>query len=153
MSGIQRVYVDNSVYGGYFDKEFAEWTIKFFHEVDQGKFKLVISPLVTWELRKSPLHVRKLYLKYAQNTELIKIGSEPKQLALSYLNRKVVGKSSKNDCLHIAVASIAKMDVLVSWNFKHIVNVDRIKGYNLVNKEFGYFDLEIRTPGEVLHYE
>lgn len=54
------------------------------------------------------------------------------------------------DALHIAIATIHKVDVLVSWNFKHIVNLDRIKKYNGVNLKHGYMILEIRNPREIL---
>ena len=57
------------------------------------------------------------------------------------------------DALHIAVATVARVDVLVSWNFKHIVNLRRIHAYNAVNLKRGYPLLEIRTPREVLDDE
>ena len=70
-----------------------------------------------------------------------------------YILQKVVGKSSRADCIHIALATINVADILVSWNFKHIVNINRIRGYNAVNSEIGYQRLEIRTPREILEYE
>ncbi|OLY64295.1 PIN domain protein [Leptospira santarosai] len=153
MSRIERVYVDTSVYGGYFDKEFAEQTEKFFEEVDRGKFKLVISPLVTWELRNSPIWVREFYSRYYSESEILRITKEAMALGDAYLLNKVVGKSSRRDCIHIACATIAKVDVLISWNFKHIVRLDRIQGYNVVNEKLGYSSLEIRDPMEVLNYD
>ncbi|EKR90312.1 PIN domain protein [Leptospira santarosai str. CBC379] len=153
MSRIERVYVDTSVYGGYFDKEFAEWTEKFFEEVDQGKFKLVVSNLIDTELKNAPKHIREFSKTYIDNSEIVLITKNVSKLAKNYIAQKVVGETNFNDCVHIAAASIAKVDLLVSWNFKHIVRLDRIQGYNSVNKTLGYPVLEIRSPMEVLHYE
>ena len=74
-------------------------------------------------------------------------------LAENYLVAKVVGKTSIEDCRHISLATVCKADILVSWNFRHIVNVERINGYNSVNLKQGYKAIDIRTPKEVLHYE
>jgi hypothetical protein len=74
------------------------------------------------------------------------------KLADTYINEKVVGKTSLEDCRHIALATIHKVDVLASWNFKHIVNLDRIKGYNSVNMRLGYSIIEIRSPKDLVNY-
>jgi len=76
---------------------------------------------------------------------------------LSYIFRKttsgkVLGSPSLEDCHHIALATIHKVDVLASWNFKHIVNLERIKGYNSVNVRLGYSMLEIRSPKDLVNY-
>ena len=75
------------------------------------------------------------------------------ELASAYINEKAVGKTSIEDCRHIALATINRVDVLASWNFKHIVNLDKIKGYNSVNYKLGYPMIEIRSPKDLLHYE
>jgi len=74
------------------------------------------------------------------------------ELADTYISEKVVGKTSLEDCRHIALATIHKVDVLASWNFKHIVNLDRIKGYNSVNMRLGYSIIEIRSPKDLVNY-
>ncbi len=71
-------------------------------------------------------------------------------LADKYLSENVVGKTSRPDCLHIAIATLNNADLLASWNFKHIVNITKIRGYNGVNHMLGYKMLEIRTPREIL---
>jgi hypothetical protein len=65
----------------------------------------------------------------------------------------VVGKTSRVDCQHIAIATLCNADVLISWNFKHIINLDRIRGYNGINFKNGYKMLEIMTPKEIYKYE
>ena len=87
------------------------------------------------------------------NTELVEITKDAVQLADSYIADKVVGKTSRNDCLHIAIATVSHVDVLVSWNFKHIVNIYRIRGYNSVNIRLGYSPLEIRSPKDIVGNE
>lgn len=71
-------------------------------------------------------------------------------MAESYLRRGIIGKGSQNDVLHVAIATVGRADVVVSWNFKHIVNLGRIRLFNSVNIEHGYGIIEIRTPKEVL---
>jgi predicted nucleic acid-binding protein len=84
--------------------------------------------------------------------EKIRLSVEAIELANKYIAAKVVGKTSRADCQHIAMATISKADVLLSWNFKHIVNLDRIRGYNGINFQNGYTMIEIRTPKEITKY-
>ncbi len=63
----------------------------------------------------------------------------------------MVGQTRADDWRHIATATIEKVDHLVSWNFKHIVNVFRIRGYNSVNIRNGYPQLDIRSPKEIVN--
>jgi hypothetical protein len=92
------------------------------------------------------------YLK-AEWTEYIDTTEESIDLANEYISEKVVGQSSFADCLHIALATIHRADFLVSWNFKHIVNMQRINGYNAINIKNGYKQLEIHSPREFIKYE
>jgi hypothetical protein len=85
--------------------------------------------------------------------ELIAVTQESIDLATEYLKEKVVGQTSSDDCIHIATATISKVDLLVSWNFKHIVNIQRIRGYNSINLKNGYSTLEIRSPKDLINYE
>lgn len=78
---------------------------------------------------------------------------EAYELAQKYLGEKVVGQTSADDCRHIATATIYKVDILVSWNFKHIVNVFRIRGYNSVILRCGCAQLDIRSPKEIVYNE
>jgi len=94
-----------------------------------------------------------LYRYSSDKFERILLTEESIKLADTYIAEKVVGKTSLEDCRHIALATINRVDVLASWNFKHIVNLDRIKGYNSVNYKLGYPMIEIRSPKDLLHYE
>jgi hypothetical protein len=97
--------------------------------------------------------VRELLSKYSDDCfEHILLTQEAIELADCYIDEKVVGKTCVEDCRHIALATINKVDVPASWNFKHIVNLSRIKGYNSVNMKMGYITLEIRNPKELIEY-
>ncbi len=149
----QRIYIDTSVVGGYFDQEFKEATIRLFERLENNEVIFVVSDLLEIELINAPTHVREHLLKYpADKFERIEFMEEAALLADTYITEKVVGRTSLEDCRHIALATIKKVDVLASWNFKHIVNLDRIKGYNSVNLRFGYSMLEIRSPKDLVNY-
>ena len=150
----QRIYIETSVVGGYFDEEFKEATIKLFERLEKNEIIFVVSDLLDLELMNAPKHVREHLLKYsADKFQRVELTEEAVKLADAYIQQKVVGKTSLEDCRHIAMATIYKVDVLVSWNFKHIVNLDRIKGYNSVNLRLGYSMIEIRSPKELINYE
>jgi hypothetical protein len=110
--------------------------------------------LLDLELTAAPNNVRELLHKYSSDKfERIQLTEDAIKLADTYISEKVVGKTSLEDCRHIALATINRVDVLASWNFKHIVNLDKIKGYNSVNYKLGYPMIEIRSPKDLLHYE
>jgi len=150
----QRIYIDTSVVGGYFDEEFKDATRELFKRFENGEIIFVVSNLLDLELIGAPQNVRELLYKFTKEKfERIQLTEEAILLADTYIAEKVVGKTSLEDCRHIALATINKVDVLASWNFKHIVNLDRIKGYNSVNYRLGYPMIEIRSPKDLLHYE
>jgi predicted nucleic acid-binding protein len=150
---IQRIYIDTSIVGGYFDEEFKEATRMLFQRFENKEIKFVVSELLDLELIKAPLHVRELLFNYPSDYfERVDLTEEAIRLADTYIEEKVVGKTSIEDCRHIAMATIYKVDVLASWNFKHIVNLDRIKGYNSVNLRLGYSMIEIRSPKYLVNY-
>jgi len=111
---------------------------------------LVISDITLAELAGAPPKVRSVLegmpracLEHVQQTE------ESEALAVEYIRQDVVSPRMLADAQHIALATIARVDLLVSWNFRHIVNLDRIHGFNAVNLRSGYAILEIRSPLEV----
>ncbi|MFT7035560.1 MAG: putative nucleic acid-binding protein [Cyclobacteriaceae bacterium] len=151
---IKSAYLDTSVFGGYFDKEFSKPTVNFFDRIINEKIGLIVSEVLTAELHNAPEHVRNLLNSIpVSQIHLIDVNSETEQLAKNYISENVVGKTSYADCLHIALATLSHADILVSWNFKHIVNVDRIRGYNSVNLKLGYKMIEIYSPLELGTYE
>jgi len=151
---VQRIYIDTSVVGGYFDEEFTEATKMLFQRLENREIKFVVSDLLDLELIQAPAHVKELLFKLPITYfERVELNEEAIKLADTYIEEKVVGKTSLEDCRHIAMATIYKVDVLASWNFKHIVNLDKIKGYNSVNLKMGYTMIEIRSPKDLVKYE
>ena len=150
---VARIYIDTSIVGGYFDKEFEKDTKLLFERLERKEVKFVASNLLREELNPAPEQVRTLLNRYdVGSVEFVELTEEAKALAEKYIEEKVVGQASVDDCRHIALATISKVDVLASWNFKHIVNLTRIQGYNNVNLQNGYGVLEIRNPKELIDY-
>ncbi len=151
---MKTIYVDTSVFGGKFDAEFELWTDLFFKKVFDSNLLLIYSDVAEEELVNAPQKVKDFVSSIPEkNVQRTEISEEAILLAEKYLEEKVVGKSSRTDCYHIAIATVLKADILVSWNFKHIVNIQRIHGYNAVNLMNGYQTIEIRNPREVFDYE
>ena len=149
-----KFYVDTSVWGGYADKEFSEWTIPFFDQAKEGRFTIVLSDVTIGELQRAPEIIRELPNTIPQAfLELVEISEEQNELANSYVKEGALTPKFHSDAQHIAIASILKVDGLVSWNFKHMVNFFRIRQYNSINLKFGYSTIDIRTPKEVTYGE
>lgn len=149
-----RLYLDTSIFGGHFDPEFEDHTAPLFERISNGDFIVLLSTVTEEELKPAPEKIKRLASELnAKTTEFLEASNESVDLALEYISENVVGMTSYSDCLHIAIATIHNADVLVSWNFKHIVNVERIRGYNSINIKNGYRELDIRSPRELLSYE
>jgi hypothetical protein len=148
------VYVDASVIGGCEDSEFAEATLSLWQLFIQGVYIMVLSEHTLRELQGAPESVRNRLLEIPGAHQIILADTpEADALAEAYQAHGVVGPGSRSDALHVALATVSRVDVLVSWNFKHIVNLSRIRWFNAVNLEQGYGLIEIRTPKEVLSGE
>ncbi len=146
-----RVYIDTSVVGGCFDAEFAVASTALFDMHESGEISLLVSDLLVQELRQAPEQIKaKLAELNPNHSELISITTEATRLRDAYLEARVVAPSSANDALHVALATIARSDLIVSWNFRHIVHFERIRGFNAVNLREGYAPLEIRSPKELV---
>ena len=148
----QRIYIDTSVIGGSEDEEFSQWSVQLFEEFRQGLRIAVISDLTRREIEKAPESVRKILSSLSDvNTENVFLTEEAETLAQNYIDEGVISARHIVDAQHIAIASVERVDVLVSWNFQQIVNLARIRAFNSVNLKLGYPILEIRSPREVIH--
>ena len=146
-----RIYCDTSVFGGCFDEEFTEESRRLFRDIESGKFILVISATVLAELDRAPQTVQEVLSSLpAERIELIEFSDEVAGLRDEYIRAGVVTQSSRSDAEHIASASVADVDFVVSWNFKHIVHYDKISGYQAVNLLNGYRQIKIYSPREVI---
>ena len=149
-----RIYIDTSVIGGCFDAEFATWSNGLMEDFAAGTFMPVLSDMVTAEIQDAPEAVRGKYEALLRGEhELVLITEEVITLAEAYQRRKILTPKFYDDGVHIALASVAEADLLVSWNFRHIVHFDKIRLFNSVNLEQGYKPLQIYSPREVTRFE
>ena len=148
------LYLDTSVIGGYYDIVFEEDTKPLFESIRKGEFIMMYSNITEEELLDAPEPVRMLIETIpVENRKRVELSEEVMALADSYIREGVVGRTSRDDCFHIALATINRADILISWNFKHIVNVKRIRGYNAINLKYNYPTIDIRSPKELNDYE
>jgi len=146
-----RIYTDTSVIGGCLDEQFKAASSRLFKWFEQGWAIIVVSELTLLELERSPLEVRMVLNRIpGRHREDVELTEEASELAAAYIHEGVAGKAQKVDAQHIAIATLSRVDVLVSWNFKHIVNLPKIRGYNSINLRRGLPLIEIRTPEEVV---
>ena len=148
----QKIYIDTSVIGGclnYFNYYSDMLIDKFKDEL----FIPVVSKTVKDEIDDAPQLVKTKYNEILDcNAIYLDITKEVDDLVLEYVNKKVVTKKYENDCYHIALATVNKIDILVSWNFKHIVNEQRVLLFNFVNKSLNYDEIIIKDPKDFLGY-
>ena len=143
----QKIYLDTSVIGGYYDDKFEIETRKLFSKIDSGNLQIVYSELTVKEIYRGPKRIIELFERIdLKSKAIVLINKEIINLADTYISENVVGLSSRDDCIHIAAATISQSEFLLSWNFKHIVNERRIYGYNAVNLMLGYSVIEIISP-------
>jgi predicted nucleic acid-binding protein len=151
---VLRVYIDTSVVGGCLDREFAPWSNGLVRDFQERRFSPVASEVVAAELALAPEAVKAKWDEILLlDPELLEVTKEVAGLTESYATHGALPSKFRNDMLHIALATVADVDVLVSWNFKHIVRLDKIRVFNAVNLELGYKQLQIYSPREVTSYE
>ncbi len=148
-----RIYSDTSVIGGYFDKEFEKYSKLFINEIINENYILLISEVVLKELSNGPNKLIELLKSLpVTSIENVSLNKEILELSNKYLQENIVSEKYRDDAIHVAAASVSRADAIVSWNFKHIVRLDKIKLYNIVNFKNGYGLINIITPME-LKYE
>jgi hypothetical protein len=150
----QSVYIDTSVIGGCFDKEFDKWSNSLIEDFKNRIYIPVVSEVIAAEIDSAPNYVKEKYNEILEIDAInLNISEEVIILAEKYQERKILISKFFDDGLHIALATVHQIDLVVSWNFKHIVHFDKIRQFNAVNSEFGYKNIEIYSPREVATYE
>lgn len=149
----RRVYIDTSVIGGCFDSEFSPWSNGLMKDIRLGHMRAVVSELVGIEIEPAPKRVRDKYEELVDyGAEVLAVDDKVLDLMLAYKRHKILTEKFENDMMHIALATVNEVDVLVSWNFKHIVHFDKISQFNMVNEKMGYKLVAIYSPREVTNY-
>jgi len=144
-----RVYIDTSVIGGCLDDQFAQESQSLLEMANRGRVVLLVSDLLARELDGAPPDVGAVFANLSgEAVEEIYMSEESEHLMAAYLNAGVLTAQQANDAHHVALASVAKADLILSWNFKHIVHLDKIRMFNSVNLRAGYPLMEIRSPRE-----
>jgi len=142
-----RIYIDTSVVGGCFDSDFETESRALFDMIKAGRLIAVVSSLLADELRLAPSKVQAILVELpSKGVESITVDLEAISLRDAYLAAGVVGDAQSNDALHVALATVARADMIVSWNFKHIVKLKTIRGVNGINRMLGFKEIEILTP-------
>jgi predicted nucleic acid-binding protein len=138
------------VFGGCFDVEFAAESQRFFDLVRAGRVKILVSEVVVGELANAPVRVRELLSSLpADSVEQVRLTRDVIDLRDAYLAAGILDPQWTDDATHVAVATVARADAIVSWNFKHIVRIDKMRAYNQVNLQTGFGLLSIVSPQEV----
>lgn len=145
-----RTYADTSVYGGLHDEEFAGDSQQFFERVRAGQFDLVTSAVVDDELEGAPAAVQADYQALLPHAAVVDVTDEALDLQEAYLAAGILTPTWEDDALHIALATVHGCELIVSWNFKHIVHFQKIPQYNAVNALHGYDEIAIHSPPEVI---
>jgi predicted nucleic acid-binding protein len=147
----QRFYVDTSVIGGCLDERFQEHSRKLFEEFRAARAVAVISSITLEELEEAPPAVRSVIADLPEEAvDYVEFDEDAAVLAEAYLSEGILGPGSLADAQQVAIATVQRVDVLVSWNFQHIVNLNRIRLFAAVNLKHGLPTPEIRSPQEVL---
>lgn len=149
----RRVYVDTSVIGGVHDNEFSEYSERLIREFRLGFYIPVLSTLTLEELRDAPRVVRNTLTEVEEYAYVVGVTNDAIKLSRLYLSTGGFSLRQLADTLHIAVATVHGVEILASWNFRDIVNLEKISVYNSVNVKEGYHRLEIRSPREIIHEE
>lgn len=148
----EQIYFDTSVIGGYHDPEFAEASQRVIRYSRVGRIITLLSEIVLEELVQAPQHVREVIFSIpGESIERIEITPESIDLRDAYLAAKLLSPCWMDDATHVAAATVARADAIVSWNFSHIVRLDKMRAYNQINLMHGYGILTIISPKEVFY--
>ena len=147
-----RVYVDNSVISGTQDEEFAEESRLFFEQVREGEYRVLVSSATYDELEDAPPEVKEVLRDLPEGAvEDVPVDDEVRALDDAYVSAGALTERRRYDALHVAAASVSGADLILSWNFEHMVNYNRIQMFSAVYLLNGYKAVDIRTPKEVLY--
>ena len=147
-----RLYLDTSVIGGYYDVEWMADTRELWAQRGNGRWQFLSSGLVAQEIEDAPPQVRQLFEDtFDRSRDLLAMTDETEDLAQEYLQAGVVPVKFADDARHVAACTVHRVNHLVSWNFKHLVNVRRAAGFNAVNLLQGYPPVSIVNPKELIY--
>ena len=149
-----KLYLDTSVPNYLFIKDAKDKrkvTEILFHSAIWNQYEFYISSIVVQEILRATVEKQRQLFEVLEGIDILDFTEEAEILALAYLKAMALPKSSYEDAQHVALATIYHLDAVVSWNFKHLVNLNRVKQINHVNEQMGYKHIEIISPEEVIN--
>jgi predicted nucleic acid-binding protein len=148
---IPTLYLDTSVLGGYFDDEWKQPTQELWRQMEAGQWRFVTSLVTSEELTEAPERVRNLFNTTFEADEILNVTDEMDRLASIYVAQGVITPKYEDDARHVAACTVCRAEFLVSWNFRHLVNVQRETAFNGVNLLKGYPAIRIVNPLEIIY--
>ena len=148
---VSSLYLDTSVIGGYFDDEWKDPTRELWRQMEAGQFRFLTSGVIIDELAAAPQRVRELFARSFPPEAILGVTAEMESLAAAYMSHHILTPKYTDDARHVAACTVAQIEYLVSWNFRHLVNVEREKGFNAVNLLQGYRNIRIVNPLELIY--
>ena len=147
-----KLYLDTSIINYIFAEQLPEkmrLTKRLFRYADEAKYEFFVSDVVLRELRAADEPKRTKLLSKVEGIKELLNSSESEELANEYVHNKVISKNFIDDARHVAIAVCNNLDAIVSWNYKHLVNINKTKQINIINEMMGYKHIEIISPEEV----
>jgi len=151
---VPALYLDTSVIGGYFEEEDLwqrEPTRELWRLMELGIYRFVTSKVSAEEIILAPERVRTLFAATFPAEAILPVTDEVKQLATAYIRQGILPEKCGADARHVAACTVAGIENLVSWNFKHLVNVERRRGFNGINLLHGHRNVSIVSPQELVY--
>lgn len=149
------LYLDTSVLNfavGGAEPHHVAATQTLFRQLQTGIFTASISAVVIQEILAAPEPRRSdlTRLVEAHKLSVLELDAAAETLTQRYVEHRLVPRRYENDARHIAVAVVNNLDAIVSWNFRHMVNVKTRLAVQGINRLEGYHEIEIVTPEEVI---
>jgi predicted nucleic acid-binding protein len=151
MNDMRKLYIDTSVIGGYHDPEWMADTRLLWQQAEAGQWQMVTSIVAEAEVKNAPPNVRQVFADTFNAANILDTSTEIEELAQAYMAAAVVPPKFVDDALHVAMATVHGVRLIVSWNFKHLVNVRREDGFNAVNVLRGWPQVRIVSPKEIIY--
>jgi len=151
MANKVKIYLDTSVISCLQVPETPERmadTLRLWEDIKAGIYEVVVSDITIGEISECPEPKRSFMLNELKKIPLVVIEAEKKveELSQEFIRIGILKEKYIDDCMHIATALLAKCDIIVSWNFKHIVNDKTIEGVKIISKTKGFDGIKIYCP-------
>ncbi len=154
-----KLYLDTSVINFAISEQGVakekEVTLQLFEQIKRGRFEAGISEVVLREISRAPEKKARALMEVLRGVPLVNliVSEDAERLANKYVEETIIPQKYREDALHIAMAAVYEYDVVVSWNFEHMVKVKTRREVHGVNLMMGYKSIDIATPEEVIDYE